>query len=208
MEPNSSLITSNIKGLLVGDLFWLYHRLSYETEVNSFIATDESQKKKINTLNSDKVHECSFKKQSGTNKYIHQESTHTHSLTHTHTHTHTSKWVRQPVNTSETKTSRVCVVMLLCRSVSVYKAVTCPVTWHTPEPTSESSDNDRRAAPGEAGSRVFTVCWINSYQSKIFIQSFRDQFSKMITNDSWNSRFINYSINKKLFWYSINCYYF
>lgn len=27
LEPNSSLVTSNIKGPLVGDLFWLYHRL-------------------------------------------------------------------------------------------------------------------------------------------------------------------------------------
>lgn len=47
LEPNSSLVTSNIKGLLVGDLFWLYHRLLYANEVNSFIGTDdESQTNK------------------------------------------------------------------------------------------------------------------------------------------------------------------
>lgn len=45
LEPNSSLVTSNIKGLLVGDLFWLYHRLLYETKVNSFIATEKKKDK-------------------------------------------------------------------------------------------------------------------------------------------------------------------
>lgn len=46
LEPNSYLVTSNIKGPLVGDLFWLYHRLLYATEVNSLLATGHEQQKK------------------------------------------------------------------------------------------------------------------------------------------------------------------
>lgn len=46
-SQTTSLVTSNIKGLLVGGLFWLYHRLLYANEVISFIATDdESQTNK------------------------------------------------------------------------------------------------------------------------------------------------------------------
>lgn len=58
LEPNSSLVTSNIKGPLVGDLFWLYHRLNSLYRNRSWIA----KKKEDKYNNSDKVHKCSFKK--------------------------------------------------------------------------------------------------------------------------------------------------
>lgn len=106
LEPNSSLVTSNIKGLLVGDLFWLYHRLLYANAVKETHPQQQmTNQKKKRKINSDKVHKCSFKKQSGTNKYIHQESFHTH----THTRAQTFKWVRQLVHMSKSKTSQVCV---------------------------------------------------------------------------------------------------
>lgn len=66
--------TSIIKGHQVGDSFWLYHRLLYAREVNSSIATDDAtqgkKSRERHKLTSDKVHECSFKKQSQTNKHV------------------------------------------------------------------------------------------------------------------------------------------
>lgn len=61
-EPNSSSVPSNTKGL-EGDFFFVFwflpQTLVLATEVN--VATTNSQKKKINTMSSDKVHECSIK---------------------------------------------------------------------------------------------------------------------------------------------------
>lgn len=68
-EPNSSSVPSNTKGL-EGDFFFVFwflpQTLVLATEVN--VATTNSQKKKINTMSSDKVHECSIKNNKKTKK--------------------------------------------------------------------------------------------------------------------------------------------
>lgn len=66
---------------------------------------NSNKNKKINKINSDKVHKCSFDKQSGTQKYIHQESIH-------HTN-RTFKWVGP--KPEPPKTSGLRVVMLVSR---------------------------------------------------------------------------------------------
>ncbi len=107
------------------------------------IATDNENRKQIN---SDKVHECSFKNQVG-QTFIGSSFKHTHTIMHT-----SFKWLRQSVSSSETETSHVCVKQTLFQSHDTQQ--------NQPLRVLTMSGDVRQPVWG--GSQVFSVLWINS----------------------------------------------
>lgn len=133
---------------------------------------------KINTINSDKVHKCSFKNNMGqTNTFIRSPFIHSQCSSGSH-------------------------IKLTHRKPKLVERVSCccvgsqnngPVTWHTAGPQWESSDSEQRRVrlPASGGIQVFLP------EENIFIQSLSDhESSKMTTNYSWNNSSIS-QVTKK-----------
>lgn len=126
-------------------LFWLYHRLLFANEVklihsNRRRVAKNKKNKKLNRINSDKVHECSFKNKVGrTNTFIRSPFTQSHARAGTHTMFQLTCWKQHQSS--------------LCVCVSSH-------TTHTHNTTSqwESSDSEQRAA---GRSRKSSAQWWN-----------------------------------------------
>lgn len=158
-------------------LFWLYHRLLFANEVKLIhsnrrrVAKKKKEKKKLNRINSDKVHECSFKNKVGrTNTFIRSPFTQSHARAGTHT---MFKWVRQPVNLL--KTTPVISVCLCVQSHDTHTQHNQPVRefWQWAE-SSRSKQGVKRSVVksfvekskwsqtfyGSSFSDADLICWL------------------------------------------------